>query len=179
MVLRRALVGVVPSAVLVAGLALAARSRGDVDRRLLAAVFVGAVLVGIGEEVTFSGLVLGGLAQQFSLPVAVIGSSILFGLMHSVNVLAGAPVKAMVAQVVLAAILGTVLGWTYLLSGGSLVLLAAIHCLHDFSLFAAPLLSGKPNQLAATGVLLGLLAAAVLMIVGVGAFDRERPPRAC
>lgn len=165
-----ALVGVVPSAVLVAGLALAARSREGVNWRLFAAVFVGAVLVGIGEEVTFRGLVLGGLAQQFSLPVAVIGSSMLFGLMHSVNVLAGEPVKATVVQVILATIVGTMFGWTYVFSGGSLVLLVVLHCLHDFSLFAAPLLSGKPNPLAAPEFALALIAAAALMIVGVAAF---------
>jgi len=164
-----ALLGLAPATIMVAGLMIAFRSRGDleVDWPLFWGSFGGALLVGIGEEVTFRGLALGGLSQQFAIPAAVALSCVLFGLLHSVNFLAGQSAGATAAQVLVTAVLGLIFAWTYVLSGGNLVLVIVLHCLYDFSLFAAPVVWGKSNPLAVWAGACGVAVAVALTVVGL------------
>jgi membrane protease YdiL (CAAX protease family) len=115
---------------------VASASSGFTDRGLIILVLVGTLLVGIGEETAYRGVVLNSLAARMSLPWAVVVSSVLFGLMHSVNVLLQ-PVGSTIGQVVTTSLIGLFLGFTYVISGGNLVLVVVLHWLWDFGLIAA------------------------------------------
>ncbi len=115
---------------------VASASSGFTDIGLILVVLVGTLLVGIGEETAYRGVVLNALASRMSLPWAVVASSVLFGLMHSVNVLLQ-PAGTTIGQVVTTSFIGLFLGFTYLISGGNLVLVVVLHWLWDFGLIAA------------------------------------------
>lgn len=129
------LVALLPVLLMLATFASSATS-GFEDRGLIVVVLIGTALVGIGEETAFRGIVLNSLARTMSLPWAVVISSVLFGLMHSPNVLLQ-PVGDTVSQVIVTSLIGLFLGWTYVLSGGNLVLVVVIHWLWDFGLIAS------------------------------------------
>jgi uncharacterized protein len=114
----------------------------DLDWKLVVAVLVGTILVGMGEEGAYRGVVLNGLGQRFSPAVSVALSSVLFGLMHSVNVMAGLTLDAAISQVIFTSILGLILGWTYLISNRNLGLVIAMHALYDFGVIAADAVPG-------------------------------------
>jgi membrane protease YdiL (CAAX protease family) len=166
----KVLVGFAPPVIAVAGLIVAVARRKDADWRLVAGVLLGTLLVGIGEEAAYRGIAFNGLAEHFSVPLAVLLSSVLFGLLHSVNVLAGLSRAAVVRQIVTTTLLGALIAWVYVFSGRNLVLVMAWHFLYDFSLIAAPPVSGKPNRIAVVGALAGLAALVVLSVAGVLAY---------
>ncbi len=140
---------------------LTSASSGFDDRGLIVVVLIGTALVGIGEETAFRGIVLNSLARSISLPWAVVVSSILFGLMHSVNVLLQ-PVGSTLAQVAVTSLIGLFLGWTYVLSGGNLALVVVVHWLWDFALIAgAEAVDPQPG-------FAGLATVAVLLLAMVG-----------
>jgi len=66
------------------------------------------ILVGINEEVYFRGLVFGFIRQKGP-KAAVIGSSIIFGVLHSVNALSGTNPWAVLLQIAFAFLAGLVL----------------------------------------------------------------------
>ena len=137
-----------------------------VDWRLIASLVLGTMLVGIGEEAAFRGLAFNGLAEQFSVPIAVVLSSVLFGFLHSVNVLAGVKPAAAAVQVAYTAILGMLIAWLYVLSGRNLVLVMVWHFVWDFAQMSTPVISGKPNRFALIGALAAVVALVVLSVVG-------------
>ncbi len=136
-------------------------SSGFTDRGLIVVVLIGTALVGIGEETAFRGIVLNSLARTMSLPWAVVVSSLFFGLMHSPNVLLQ-PVGDTVSQVIVTSLIGLFLGWTYVLSGGNLVLVVVIHWLWDFCLIASD------EALTTQSGFSGLATVAVLVLAMVG-----------
>lgn len=75
---------------------------------------------GVGEELLFRWCLQGGLAENFGLPVALIGASLVFGLMHFLNF----------TYFALISVLGVILGLIYWYFGP----LAAIacHAMYDF-----------------------------------------------
>lgn len=93
------------------------------------------LLVGIAEEFTFRGYLLNGLAKQVGLRKAVVFSSIMFGLMHSVNFLAGPSIAATIFQVVLTTVVGYAFAIIYIKTNFNLILVAILHGLYDFLLF--------------------------------------------
>lgn len=135
------------------------------DFGLLAAVFVGTMLVGLGEEAAYRGLVLNGLGQVVRTPVAVLVSSVLFGLLHSVNVLADVPVASMVVQVILTTFVGLALGWIYIFSNRNLVLVAVLHGLWDFAVIGNGLF---PEPLALTLIASPMLTGFAVMATYFG-----------
>lgn len=154
------LVALIPVLLLLATFVTSARSGFD-DAGLIVVVLIGTALVGIGEETAFRGIVLNSLARTMSLPWAVVVSSVFFGLMHTPNVLLQ-PVGATVSQVIVTSLIGLFLGWTYVLSGGNLVLVVVIHWLWDFCLIASD------EALTTQSGLSGLATVAVLVLAMVG-----------
>jgi membrane protease YdiL (CAAX protease family) len=80
-----------------------------------------AVLAGVAEEVLFRGVVQVGLARVFSEPLALVSTSVIFGLAHFAS-----PAYALMAGLV-----GLYLGALFLLQGSLLVPILA-HALYDF-----------------------------------------------
>lgn len=140
---------------------VASAQSGVPDAGLILIVLVGTLLVGIGEETAYRGIVLNALAARMSLPWAVVISSVLFGLMHSVNVILQ-PVGSTIGQVITTSLIGLYLGFTYVLSGGNLVLVVVLHWLWDFALIA-----GEVTAEPVTG-LLGAATVLILVLAMVG-----------
>jgi len=128
--------GVVAGLVMLAGasaltestFAFAVRMRRDMDRFL--DLFRGAtvpdflfisVLAGLGEEALFRGVIQGGLVGHIGLPMAIVVSSVLFGLAHYISK----------TYVVFAAGLGALFGVLYAWSGNIAVPMIA-HATYDF-----------------------------------------------
>jgi uncharacterized protein len=154
------LVGAVPVLLILATFVASASSGFD-DNGLIIYVLIGTLLVGIGEETAYRGVVLNALASRMSLPWAAVVSAVLFGLMHSVNVILQ-PAGTTVGQVVTTSLIGLFLGFVYVLSGGNLILVVVLHWLWDFGLIAAdeaasPVVGG-----------VGLATVSVLLLAMVG-----------
>lgn len=128
---------VVP-ALIVAGIVLRLATtdwRALGGRRVLV-IAVSALLVGVSEELLVRGLFLDTLqdAGWAAVWVAVV-TSIVFGLLHGMNLLLGQDVVTTLAQVVTTTLMGLAL-FTSLALSGSLWLPIALHALFDFSLLA-------------------------------------------
>ncbi|MFN8184640.1 MAG: CPBP family intramembrane glutamic endopeptidase [Candidatus Nanopelagicales bacterium] len=125
---------------------------------LLVAVALG-VLVGFAEEFVCRGLLLVGLRGTFHEVSAWAVTCVLFGLMHGLNILLGAPAGSTVVQIVDAAMAGSAY---YILRRyfGTLVWAMALHGLWDTSIFVHDQSGGGVS-------LLGLLnwPAAILSVV--------------
>lgn len=126
------------------------------------------LLVGIGEETAFRGLVLNSLASRMPVVGAVGLSGALFGLLHAVNVII-APVESTLVQIVVTTMLGITLGFVYVASGGNLVLVIVSHWLYDFSLIAPV----QPNPFAIAGPLL-VVSFVIALAVGIVKYRRVR-----
>jgi membrane protease YdiL (CAAX protease family) len=99
---------------------------------LLAAL--GTALVGFSEELLMRGLVLVGLRGSLSEGWVWLTTSAVFGLLHGINYFYGQSLVATLVQIAFAALLGTVLYATRMLTGTLLVPMA-LHALNDFSAF--------------------------------------------
>ena len=133
------------------------------------------MLVGIGEETAFRGLVLNSLATRIPVAGAVFVSAILFGLMHSVNAIIQ-PVGSTIVQVVVTGLYGVIFGFVYVTSGGNLVLVIVLHWLYDFSLIAPMATKEGENPFGIVGLLM-LLSFAIALAVGVAKYhDVKRWP---
>ncbi|WP_380166290.1 CPBP family intramembrane glutamic endopeptidase [Jannaschia sp. R86511] len=121
-----------------------------------------AVLVGFAEEVVFRGLVLRSLLPVGIWPAAVV-SSAAFGLLHLVNVLAGAALAPTLLQVVYA----TAVGFGYAavtLRTGVLWPVVVIHVLVDLAAFATT----GTERTDVTGVDVAVTAVYAVGFVGYG-----------
>ncbi|TQJ30635.1 CPBP family intramembrane glutamic endopeptidase [Microbacterium sp. SLBN-146] len=132
------------------------------DAAFLAASVV-LLLVGFTEELATRGLLLVGLRNRLSEVWVWFLTSALFGIMHLVNALSGAPIGSTVQQVALAFGAGTIF---YILRRvtGSLIWAMVLHGLWDFSTFA--LGRGTPGPFFALGGVIEI-AAIVLALVSV------------
>jgi uncharacterized protein len=102
----------------------------DVTKVLLAVTLV--VLVAVGEEITFRGLVLPGLLARHRVGAAVVMSSALFGMTHLVNLVLGAQLPEVVLQVVFSGLGGA--GYAALrLRTGSLWPPLVLHAAYDLT----------------------------------------------
>ena len=95
------------------------------EKSTLLEMAVISISAGIGEELFFRGLLQEGLARWIGGPLgvclALVVASLLFGLLHAINS----------AYVVLASVMGFVLGGLWLVSGNLLVPIA-MHAVYDF-----------------------------------------------
>ncbi len=76
------------------------------DIRLVFMIIITTFFVGVSEELIFRGIVLPTLVEKRGTIMAVIISSIIFGFLHSVNILGGMSVNAMLVQLILSTIVG-------------------------------------------------------------------------
>lgn len=123
-----------PAAPLLADERVAGLSLGALAFRVLARIPLGTVVL---EEVAFRGVLLGAWARVRSIRVAVIGSSLLFGLWHVGPTLvllaeneaglgSGGVIAAVAGSVVITTLAGVIFCWLRLRSGG-IVAPALVH----------------------------------------------------
>ncbi len=120
---------------------------------LLPALVLVALLPAVAEEVTFRGVVLGGLRRSGSRWIAVLGSAVVFGLFH-VNPY----------HVVAASVVGVLLGWVALESG-SILPGILIHLVNNGAQVLLDRVPGIAGQLRSP-----VLVALGLVSTGVGAW---------
>jgi CAAX amino terminal protease family. len=100
------------------------------------------LLVGLAEEYVFRGVVLGLFLKMTHNNAfgAVIGSSIMFGLIHMIN-LRSLPIGYVSAQVLFAAAIGILFGTIYILTN-NLSIVILLHALRDmFPMFSEKMMS--------------------------------------
>jgi membrane protease YdiL (CAAX protease family) len=124
---------------------------------VLAALALG-VFVGFNEELTSRGLLLVGLRGSTREIWVALVSSLLFGMMHGVNIFLGQSLGATIPQVGQAFLMGLIF---YILRRvtGSLLWAMVLHGAWDFSVFALEVTGGS-NPLTILMLLAGVLALA-------------------
>jgi membrane protease YdiL (CAAX protease family) len=103
------------------------------------------LLVGIGEETMYRGIVLHGFLTTGRVRWAMFVSAIAFSLLHAVNVFGGVTLLAVPMQLILTFLFGFFFA-PLMLKLNNIVPLIIFHWLWDFVLFAAPLLGEQTNS---------------------------------
>ncbi len=101
------------------------------DNSLLLLVFITTIFVGISEELIYRGIVLPAFLENYSACKAVLISSALFSLLHSVNILAGVSSGGMIIQLLLTFFVGITLASLFI-EFQNLIPLMIFHALWDF-----------------------------------------------
>jgi hypothetical protein len=148
---------------------------GSMGAAMVLWLAIGTALVGFSEEFTYRGLALVGFRGGYSEVKVWLFTSILFGLLHGVNVVLGQSAVLTVRQVVFAFVIGSVFYAIRRISG-TIVVAMVVHALWDFGTFthvagktsgAAAAQTAIPTGAAASGLQsLLMLVAIILVIVG-------------
>ncbi|MFJ4221418.1 lysostaphin resistance A-like protein [Curtobacterium luteum] len=142
---------------------------------------VGVLFVGVFEELMTRGVLLVGLRRRMPEFAVWAVSCVLFGLLHLLNVLAGAGLGTTAVQVVFAASFGSTLYVTRRLTG-SLVPAMLLHAFWDFGSigFSATVRPGDTSLLVPAGIIglfsFGILAFGIVA-GGMVAWRDDRPRR--
>ncbi len=125
--------------------------------------FVLAALIGIAEEFTFRGMILGSLIHNWRGKNPILGgvllSSLIFGLTHAVNAFSQ-PLPNTIVQIVVAFSLGVILAFMYLRTN-NLITPILFHLLVDFTSIS---LTNTTESQAGWGAALPILIVALLVL---------------
>ena len=158
----RGLVWMVPSFAVITALFLALFATGTPTVSLVALVLVATnLLIGFSEELMFRGVALRGALSALSTGKAILLSSVLFALLHAVNVLALMPVEAMVQQLGLTFVFGFAMA-CFALRANSLLPVIAFHILWDMVQFLGGLWQADFGNLVIIGIIVSPVVAAGL-----------------
>lgn len=131
--------------------------------RLLPWLLVGTLLVGFAEELASRGVLAVGLREAGASEVVVwLVTSVLFSLLHAMNVLFGQSGRTTLVQLVMAFFAGSAL-YVTVMSTGSLLVAMLLHALWDFGTLGL-LATERPQK-----PLVGLLALATFALAVVAA----------
>jgi len=153
---------------------------GDMGAAMILWLAIGTALVGFSEEITYRGLALVGFRGGYSEVKVWLFTSLLFGLLHGVNLILGQGAVLTVRQVIFAFVLGSIFYAVRRISG-TIVVVMVIHALWDFGSFSH--VAGKAGAVAAkidvatagAGLLQSLLVLIAVILVIVGAKKILRP----
>ncbi|MDF2925559.1 MAG: Abortive infection protein [Paenibacillaceae bacterium] len=118
------------------------------------------ILVGLNEELYFRGLVLGFLRKQGP-RAAVIGSAVIFGVLHAINALGGSNLWEVLLQIAFAFLAGLVLALLVNITG-SLWIGILWHIVHNFISF------GSEGALDRTALTVAGIQVLILLVYSVG-----------
>jgi uncharacterized protein len=135
------------------------------------AIFAATLIVGFAEEGMFRGFLITGLSRRIGIGAALIVSSVTFGLLHAVNLLAHASLTAVAIQVIFTMFVGYGLGTVYIRTGGSLVVVAVLHGLYDFLVFCASYADSRGGH---TLAVVSYVNFAAWVILAIFLFARKR-----
>lgn len=174
--------------ILFASLATVVMIEGEGENRLQMLLIIVALnlMVGVFEEVLFRGILFAGLRARHSLTVAVVGSSVLFGLFHVINLSVGQSLSITVFQVVNATAIGLFL-CAIMLQANSLWPAIILHAIWNCYAMAGQLLintvplddmpePSNPGPLNYLLPVIIMLAAAFLLHRWRVRMDRPKPP---
>ena len=147
---------------------------GNMGGAMILWLALGTAMVGFSEETAYRGLALTAFRGRYSEVKVWLSTSILFGLLHGVNVILGQGAVPTVRQVIFAFVIGSVF-YAIRRITGTLIVPMVIHALWDFGSFSH--VAGKVTDVAARDIdvtaagmamvqNLLLFVAIVLVIVG-------------
>lgn len=158
----RGLVWLAPNFIVMAALFVALlRTGAFVSPGLSLLIVVTTILVGFSEELMFRGVALQGALRDVGTGKAILISSALFSLLHSVNMLAFVPLEGMVQQMGLTFVFGLAMA-CYALRANSLVPVIVFHALWDMVQFLGGLYRADFGQLILIGIVVDAVVAAAL-----------------
>ena len=148
---------------------------GDMGAAMILWLAIGTALVGFSEEIAYRGLAVVGFRGGYGEVRVWLFTSLLFGLLHGVNVILGQGAVLTVRQVVFAFVLGSVFYAIRRISG-TIVVAMVVHALWDFGTFthvagqSAGTAAAKTDiATAGAGLLQSLLVLIAIILVIVGA----------
>ena len=154
---------------------------GNMGAAMILWLALGTALVGFSEEITYRGLALVGFRGAYSEVKVWLLTSLLFGLLHGVNLILGQGAVPTIRQFFFAFVLGSVFYAIRRISG-TIVVIMVIHALWDFGSFSH--VAGKATGAAAVqtdiatagaGLLQSLLVLIAIVLIIVGAKKILRP----
>lgn len=147
---------------------------GDFGRNSSIIILVGItmVLVGFSEELLFRGILLHVLLEKRTVVYSIIISSILFSLLHSVNILGGLPLAGMIGQLILTFLFGVIFSCLSLLIK-NIIPLILYHFIWDFVIFSQSLVNAKLDWLASTAIITEVIIIVPLFIYTVIYLQRK------
>jgi len=155
---------------------------GDMGAAMILWLAIGTALVGFSEEIAYRGLAVVGFRGGYSEVRVWLFTSILFGLLHGVNVVLGQGAVLTVRQVIFAFVIGSVFYAIRRISG-TIVVAMVVHALWDFGTFthvagktagAAAAQTDIPTGAAAAGAQTLLMFVAIILVI-VGAKKILKP----
>ena len=136
----------------------------NTDYRLVVGLVLAVILIACSEEIMFRGITLVGIRKRYGREIyAVLGSTILFSLAHTINSLSISPIQ------IFATLFG---GYIFYLSrrvSGGLWVPIAVHALLDFSLFSITIGSGESSDNRAPLI---ILAEIIVFVVFVALYPK-------
>jgi hypothetical protein len=155
------------AAAILVGLATADWS--DKDASLVAWLLVGTLFVGIAEETLTRGLLLVGFRAGMGEVGAWFWTSVLFGVLHALNIVFGQSVGDTMRQIVFAFVFGSVL-YACRRATGLLVVPIVLHGLWDFTTFLA---SGSDATTSSAAGLQGIVVYGAVIVTIVALIKRS------
>jgi membrane protease YdiL (CAAX protease family) len=148
---------------------------GNMGGAMILWLALGTAMVGFSEETTYRGLAVVAFRGRYREVKVWLFSSILFGLLHGVNVVLGQGAGPTVRQVIFAFVIGSVF-YSIRRISGTLIIPMVIHALWDFGSFshvagkATGVATGNVDLAAAgMGLLQNLLMLVAIVVILVGA----------
>lgn len=151
---------------IVAASNIAAIDFGNVSASYLLVLVLGVCLVGFGEELTCRGVALVGMRGRFSEVGSWLLTSLLFGLLHGINVFFGQSLAATIQQIFFAAMMASAL-YLARMGTGTLITAMVIHAMWDGGTLGV---AGS----GATASLVGVLGIPLMLLAVVFAFLTAR-----
>ncbi|HEY6567566.1 MAG TPA: type II CAAX endopeptidase family protein [Actinomycetota bacterium] len=148
---------------------LASADWGNVDSSLVVWLLIGTLLVGVSEEVLTRGLMLTAFRGGMGEVGAWFWTSVMFGLLHSLNILEGQAVGPTIQQIVFAFAFGSVL-YASRRATGTLLVPIVLHGLWDFTSFITNLGNAdavEKVQAASVQTLVAEIAVIVFIVAAV------------
>jgi len=153
---------------------------GNMGAAMILWLAIGTALVGFSEEITYRGLALVGFRGGYGEVKVWLFTSLLFGLLHGVNLILGQGAVPTIRQFFFAFVLGSIFYAIRRISG-TIIVVMVLHALWDFGSFSH--VAGKAGAVAAkidiatagAGLLQSLLVLIAVILVIVGAKKILRP----
>ena len=139
---------------------------GNMGGSMILALALGTAMVGFTEEITYRGLAVVGFRGGYGEVRVWLFSSILFGLLHGVNLILGQDAGPTLRQVILAFVVGSVF-YSIRRITGTIIIPMVLHALWDFGSFShvAGKASGVPGKVDLTAAGMSLLQNLVLLVI--------------
>ena len=118
--------------------------RSNVNWGLAFVLLFGTLFIGIGEEIAYRGIVFNSIARNRSVFATVMYSSLLFSLMHGVNIMKRSAENTKY-QLIQTFLIGLCFAWVYVTTKGNIYLPILLHWLYDAALIT-PLATDAPDN---------------------------------